>query len=59
MDSVIGANTEAVLSSFLTNMPLNLSIGKGNRIFNSVLIEVAEDTGNAISITRIDREIKE
>ena len=59
MDSVIGANTEAVLSSFLTNMPLNLSIGKGNRIFNSVLIEVAEDTGNAISIARIDREIKE
>jgi metallophosphoesterase (TIGR00282 family) len=59
MDSVIGANIEAVLSSFLTNMPLNLSIGKGNRIFNSVLIEADENTGQATSITRIDREIKE
>lgn len=59
MDSVIGADVDAVLSSFLTNMPLNLSIGKGNRIFNSVLIEADENTGQATSITRIDREIKE
>ena len=58
MDSVIGANKEAALSSFLTAMPFNLSVGKGDVIFNSVLIEVAEDTGLATSIIRIDKEIK-
>ena len=58
MDSVIGANKEAALTSFLTAMPFNLSVGKGDVIFNSVLIEVAEDTGLATSITRIDKEIQ-
>jgi len=57
IDSVIGANKEAALSSFLTAMPFNLSVGKGDVVFNSVLIEVAEDTGLATSIIRIDKEI--
>ncbi len=58
MDSVIGANKEAALSSFLTAMPFNLSVGRGDVIFNSVLLEVSEDTGLATSIIRIDKEIK-
>ena len=58
MDSVIGADKEAALSSFLTAMPFNLSVGRGDVIFNSVLLEVSEDTGLATSIIRIDKEIK-
>jgi len=58
MDSVIGADKEAALTSFLTAMPFNLSVGTGAVMFNSVLIEVAKDTGLATSIIRIDKEIK-
>ena len=33
-------------------------VGKGDVIFNTVLLEVAENTGLATSIIRIDKEIK-
>ncbi|MFC1951361.1 TIGR00282 family metallophosphoesterase [Chloroflexota bacterium] len=58
-DSVIGADKEAVLSSFLTQMPFSLSVGTGDTVFNSVLIEIDETTGRAISINRVDKEIKQ
>ena len=57
MDSVIGDDTEAVIHRFLTMMPYRLSVGKGKTIFNAVLIQVAEDSGKAISIDRIYREV--
>lgn len=59
MESVIGADIDGVLDSFLTLMPLNLSIGKGDIMFNSVLIELSDTSGLAISITRVDMELKE
>jgi len=58
-DSVIGDDTEAVIQRFLTRMPYRLSVGKGKAILNSVMIKVAEDSGRAISIERIDREVEE
>ncbi|MFC2013508.1 TIGR00282 family metallophosphoesterase [Chloroflexota bacterium] len=58
-DSVIGNDPEAVLQRFLTRMPHRLSVGTGKVILNSVMIKVAEDSGRAISIKRIDREVKE
>ncbi|MCX6012766.1 MAG: TIGR00282 family metallophosphoesterase [Chloroflexi bacterium] len=58
VESVIGANKEAVIHSFLTLMPTNLSIGRGDFQFNSVLINFNNDTGLAQSIKRIDMEIK-
>jgi calcineurin-like phosphoesterase len=58
MDSVIGDDTEAVIRRFLTRMPHHLSVGKGKTIFNAVLIQVAEDSGRAISIDRIYREVE-
>jgi metallophosphoesterase (TIGR00282 family) len=58
LESVIGANKEAVLHSFLTLMPTNLSIGKGDFQFNSVLINLNNDTGLAQAIKRIDLEMK-
>jgi len=56
-ESIIGDDCEAVLHRFLTLMPHRLSVGKGNVIFNSVLVDVNENTGKAISIERIDREV--
>jgi len=58
-DSVIGDDTEAVIRRFLTRMPNRLSVGKGRAILNSVMIRVDKDSGRAISIERIDREVKE
>ena len=58
MDSVIGDDTEAVINRFLTRMPHHLSVGKGKTIFNAVLIQVAEDSGQAMSIDRIYREVE-
>ena len=55
VDSVIGSDTNAVLQRFLTSMPTNLPVAKGPCVFNSVLVEVDEKTGRAISVERIDR----
>ena len=55
-DSVIGDDAEAVIHRFLTQMPHRLAVGKGSVWFNSVLIEIDENTGKAESITRLDRE---
>jgi metallophosphoesterase (TIGR00282 family) len=58
LDSVIGDDIETVLTRFLTQLPHRISVGKGNVLFNSVLIEVDESTGRANYISRIDREIE-
>jgi len=55
-DSVIGDDAQAVIQRFLTQIPHRLSVGEGPVLFNSVLVEVEQSTGRAISITRIDRE---
>ena len=56
IDSIIGDNTDSVLDRFLTLMPHRLSVGKGKVIFNSVLIEVEEESGQALNIERLDIE---
>jgi len=55
VDSVIGDDTEAAIGRFITQLPHRLSVGKGDVVFNSVLVEVEESTGRAKSIVRIDR----
>jgi hypothetical protein len=59
MDSVIGDDTEAVIQRFLTGMPHRLTVGKGDTMFNAVMVEIADDSGRAISIDRICREVKQ
>jgi metallophosphoesterase (TIGR00282 family) len=58
LDSVIGDDAEAVIQRFLTRMPYHLSVGKGKVALNAILVRVADDTGKAISIERIYREIE-
>jgi len=55
-NSIIGDSTDSVLDRFLTMMPRRLSVGKGDCIFNSVLIEAEDNTGQALNIERIDLE---
>jgi len=56
LDSVIGDDVDMVVQRFLTMMPHRISVGKGKTLFNSVLIQVDEESGKALSIERIDRE---
>ena len=58
VNSVIGSEIEDVLARFLTQMPRRLKIvSKGPMKFNSVLIDIDEQTGKATDIVRIDREL--
>jgi calcineurin-like phosphoesterase len=58
MESIIGDDTESVLQRFLTVMPHRLSVGSGHKmIFNAVLINVDDKSGQALSIERVDREV--
>jgi calcineurin-like phosphoesterase len=59
INSVIGDDIDSVIERFLTLMPHRLSVGKGNPIFNSVLVDVDEDSGRASSISRLDLELTE
>ena len=59
LDSIIGDDIQTVLQRFLTVMPHRLPVSTGqNMIFNSVLINVDEKSGQAQSIERIDREVE-
>jgi len=58
IDSVIGDDTESVLRRFLTMMPHRLSVGTGKTIFNAVLVSIDNQSGKAIRIERIDREVE-
>lgn len=56
--SIIGNDIKAVIQRFLTQTPHRLPVGEGPNIFNSVLIEIEQNTGRAISIMRIDRKVE-
>ena len=58
VNSVIGDDSEAVLQRFLTMLPHRLSVGKGRKTFNAVLVVADDATGRAVSIDRITREVE-
>ena len=57
LDSVIGDDAEAAVERFLTNLPHRLSVGKGKTALNGIMVEVDDDSGRALSIERIYREV--
>jgi metallophosphoesterase (TIGR00282 family) len=58
LHSVLGMRTEPVIERFLTQLPNRFDPeDKGPAVFNSVLIDIDEDTGRAVSIERLDREV--
>ena len=57
INSIIGDDTESVLQRFLTAIPYHLSVGKGKVMFNAILARIDNDSGRAISIDRIYREV--
>ncbi len=59
MNSIIGDDVEDVIRRFLTGMPHHLSVGKGNPVINAVMVEIDEDSGRAVNIERIYRQMGE
>ena len=58
LNSVLGMQTAPVIERFLTQLPNRFDpVDKGRAVFNSVLIEIDDFTGRAVSIERLDREI--
>lgn len=58
LHSVIGMDIERVLERFLTQLPNRFDpVEKGPAVFNSVLITIDPDSGHALHIERVDREV--
>ena len=57
-NSVIGVNTDAVLSKMTTGLPSRFEVADGPSIYCAVLLEIDEKTGKAASIERVQiREV--
>lgn len=52
-DSIIGLDKENIVHRFLTQMPVKHEISPGEAVFNSVLIDVDENTGRSRTITPV------
>jgi len=50
--SVIGIETKQILSRFLTQIPVKYTVAKEDVILNSVIVEVDDQTGKSLSISR-------
>ncbi|PIS31234.1 TIGR00282 family metallophosphoesterase [Candidatus Saganbacteria bacterium CG08_land_8_20_14_0_20_45_16] len=58
VDSIIGMNKEQILKRFLTALPEKFQpVEKGAGIFNAVLLEIDNKTGQAHNIIRVQRTI--
>lgn len=57
-DSILGMRTDIILERFRTGMPVRFQVAEGSVQFNSVLVDIDEQTGRARSIERIDREVE-
>lgn len=58
VDSVIGDDISSVIDRFVTGMPTRLPVADGEELlFNSVMIEIDDQTRRATSIERVDRRV--
>ena len=58
LHSVLGMAIEPVIERFLTQLPNRFDpVDRGPAAFNSVLIQIDRQTGRAVSIERLDREV--
>ena len=60
-NSVAGVDIESAVTRFITRLPpsyIGFKAAPGPIMFNSVLLEVDEDTGKAVHISRLDIEVE-
>ncbi len=58
MNSIIGNNPHDVLDRFLSQTPNRLGVPGGPVRFNSVLVDMNDETGRATSIQRVDKVVE-
>jgi len=51
-DSVIGVKKDLILQRFMTSLPFRMEAAKGTPELHSIIVEVDESTGRAVSIRR-------
>ncbi len=57
-DSILGVETGLVIDAFLSQLPTRFNaVERGPVVFNSVLVQVDDQSGRATAIERIDSEI--
>jgi len=57
-DSILGVETRLVIDAFLSQLPTRFNtVERGPVVFNSVLVQVDDQSGRATGIQRIDSEI--
>jgi len=57
INSVIGVNVSDVIDRFLSQMPARFTPAKGAVSFDAVVVEIAEDSGRATAISRIQEVV--
>ena len=58
LDEPTNKDFEAVIERFLTQLPNRFEpVEKGPAVFNSVLLQIDRQTGRAVTIERLDREV--
>jgi metallophosphoesterase (TIGR00282 family) len=57
-DSILGVETSLVIEGFLSQLPIRFNtVERGPVVFNSVLVQVDEESGRASGIERVDTEV--
>jgi metallophosphoesterase (TIGR00282 family) len=55
-DSVLGIEPSIIVARYLDHLPRRFEVASGIVQFNSVIVDVDDETGRAVSIERLDRE---
>jgi metallophosphoesterase (TIGR00282 family) len=59
LNSILGMGIEPVIQRFLTQLPNRFEpVEAGPAVFNSVFVQIDKETGRAVAIQRLDREIE-
>jgi calcineurin-like phosphoesterase len=53
---VLGVDASIIVSRYLDHLPRRFEVASGVVQFNSVVVDVDDETGRARSIERLDRE---
>lgn len=56
-DSVIGMNREQAVRKFVSQMPVKFDVAKRDIRLNGVVVEVDEETGRALQVTRVSERL--
>lgn len=54
-NGILGVDRDIIIKKFLTSLPMKFDLAKGQVQFNGVVIEINENNGKTVNITRISK----